>query len=503
MTDSNIKNVDLLVVGAGIYGAWMAYDASLRGLKVLLIDKGDIANATSSASSKLIHGGLRYLEQFNFSLVKKSVKERQNLFKIAPHRVSPLKFGIPVYKGSRISAWKYKLGLTLYDWFANIKDKSFKHSSFSSESFCEEFPLLKKDKLKKGFTYLDAGTDDFRYTLEIVDGAVKNGAKLKTYCELISYENQQALIKEVHSNIETKVNFKAAINTTGQWTDQLFDTKLSRLSKGIHIILPFCNLDKALLLLSPIDQRVFFAIPWYGKTMVGTTDTDYSGNIDSVEATQDDIDYLLDSFNFYLNTPFSGSEVINSFAGLRVLKNANGHPSSVSRDWEWIEHKKNIYISLGGKFTSSREDCSKLIDHICTNLNNNSDCQTQDQLFPWAPADDFETWKHKLETKAKKLDLPKEVYTPLISRHGKRSSIILDSIQADNSLAQPLFKGLPFTKAEMQFILENEYVTTFEDLIRRRMPIMLLKKTTTQELEALKESANQHLKSLHKQELKT
>ncbi|MCM8541107.1 MAG: glycerol-3-phosphate dehydrogenase/oxidase, partial [Lentisphaeraceae bacterium] len=482
MNPQSENEYDLLVVGAGIYGAWMAYDASLRGLKVLIVDKGDIANATSSASSKLIHGGLRYLEQFNFSLVKKSVKERQNLFQIAPHRVKHLKFGIPVYKGDRIAPWKYSLGLTIYDWFANIKNKAYKHQSLKAAKFLEEFPFLQEEAFTKGFTYLDANTDDFRYTLEIIDGAIAKGAELRTYCELLKYEDQTAILQNSFSKEESSVKFKYAINASGQWTDRLFDSKMCRLSKGAHIILPNIGLKQALLLLSPIDERVFFTLPWYGKTMIGTTDTDYSGDVDKVEANEEDHYYLLESFNHYLKSRFTEKDIISSFAGLRVLKNDEGHPSSVSRDWEWREMKPNIFVSLGGKLTSSREDSSLLIDHICKKMNIDKSCKTASLLFPWTPID-FDLWKEEIHIRAQKLTLSDEQMELLISRHGRRTEQILNSMEENDSLKEVFIAELPFTLAELQFVLKEEFVYTLEDLIRRRFPIILLKKLSEKEIE--------------------
>ena len=503
-TTSDIE-YDLLVTGAGIYGAWAAYDATLRGLKVLIIDKGDIAGATSSASSKLIHGGLRYLEQFNFSLVKKSVKERQKLFELAPHRVKPLTFGIPVYSYSRIPAWKYKIGLTIYDWFANLGSK-FKHRSYNPEKFSDKFPFLNIDSLKKGLTYLDANTDDFRYTFEIVDEAVRLGADLKTYHELITYKENSssvngAIIKNIFSGEESEIKFKAAINATGQWTDPLLDLSACRLSKGVHIVVPDLGTEEALLLLSPIDQRVFFILPWYGKTMIGTTDTDYRGDLNKVEAEEADIEYLLKSASHFLKKPFESKDVISSFAGLRVLKNENGHPSSVTRDWECREEKPGLYVSLGGKLTSARHDSSIMVDKVCDFLNIKQKCHTNEIPFPWS-VPDFTAWKKKRIAEGVELGLSEEALSLLINRQGKRTDIILKMIQEDSSLAQPVIDGLLFTKAEWHFALKNEHVNTLEDLVRRRFPIKLLTKISKEELQELKQEADKTLKSIGKSELK-
>ncbi len=490
---------DLLVVGAGIYGAWTAYDASLRGLKVLLIDKGDIACATSSTSSKLIHGGLRYLEQFNFSLVRKTLNERQRLLQMAPHRVQYLRFGIPIYENSRVSSWKFKAALWLYDWLANLKDKYCLHESLKKETFSERFPFLKTAALKKGFSYVDALTDDARFTLEIVDGAINSGTTLKTYCALSQYVEDNGKISgaELTDTISgelIKVNCKAAVNATGRFTDNLLSTQNCRLTKGVHLILPSTKIDEALLLLSPIDGRVFFVIPWYGKTMLGTTDTDYQGDLNNVCASEDDKDYLLKSVNHYLENSWSQDDIISSFAGLRVLKaSSSAKPSSVSRDWEYSVLENGLFVTAGGKFTSAREDSSTLVDAVCKSLKIPEKCETTSSPFPWTPNGDFHLWEEKLIELGRELLLRDKHVKTLIKRQGKRAELILNMIKSNNELAQPVVEGLQFTKAEWTYVLKNEYIKSFEDLIRRRFPILLLTVLNENTKQELFDSANQTL----------
>ncbi|MCM8526348.1 MAG: FAD-dependent oxidoreductase, partial [Lentisphaeraceae bacterium] len=290
------------------------------------------------------------------------------------------------------------------------------------------------------------------------------------------------------------------VNATGQWTDRLFDSQMCRLSKGVHILLPSIGLKDALLLLSPIDERVFFALPWYGKTMIGTTDTDFKGDTDKVCADEEDLYYLLESFNHYLNDKFKERDIISSFAGLRVLKNDQGHPSSVTRDWEWREVKENVFVSLGGKLTSAREDSCILIDHICNKLNSNKKCQTHDIPFPWAPKG-FEKWESDIKKKARELNLSEEQIDLLISRQGKRCESILQQIENKPELKENFIEDLPFTKAELFFVLEQENVRTFTDLARRRFPLVLLKKMTEKDICHLKEISNEFLISVGKEKL--
>ena len=476
---------DLLVVGAGIYGAWTAYDASLRGLNVLIIDKGDIASGTSSSSSKLIHGGLRYLEQYNFSLVGKAAKERERLMELAPHLVSSLRFGVPIYKDTRVSSWKMKIGLWLYDFLAKIKYKKYQHESLGKREFSNRFNFLKTNNLKQGFTYTDAKTDDARYTLEIIDGAVKSGAKLKTYCSLERYLETNgkitgAILKEGSEEIE--VECKAAVNATGRYTDKLLKTKNCRLSKGIHVVLPSIDCDEALLLMSPKDGRVFFLIPWYGKTMVGTTDTDYDGDLNNVEATEYDIKYLLDSINYFMKEPWHRKDVISSFAGLRVLKKEQSyHPSSVKRDWECKVLDNGLFVSSGGKFTSSRHDCSIMVDKVCSALGVEESSMTYDVWFPWVP-ENYDKFVKAAYSAGERLGIENKIIKSLIKRHGYRTSSIISMMHKDKNLIKPIVDGLPFTCAEFDFVVINEHVKCLEDVIRRRFPISLLKKLSNKEI---------------------
>ena len=278
-----------MICGGGIYGAWTAYDAALRGLKVAIVDQGDWACATSSASSKLIHGGLRYLESLDFKLVRKTLAERQMLLKTAPHRVWPLRFGIPVYKDSRLGSFRLNIGLSLYDFLADSVPKNQQYRRYPRNDFAGRFPCLDSTELKAGFTYLDAQTDDARFVLELIDGAQAIGAVCLNYCKVTRFieNNGQLCGAEIQDQVtgETALVHAAQfVNTSGQWSAGLQNEQHGiRLSKGIHLILPKILDAEALLLTAKRDGRVFFIIPWYGLTLLGTTDTDYDGDIDHAD----------------------------------------------------------------------------------------------------------------------------------------------------------------------------------------------------------------------------
>lgn len=495
------QSFDVLVCGGGIYGAWTAYDAALRGLKVAIVDRGDWACATSSASSKLIHGGLRYLESLNFKLVKKSLLERQMLMKAAPHRVWPLRFGIPVYAHGRLDRIRLWLGLTLYDLLAGMRSHSEMHRHFSQAEFAGHFPYLESSSLLGGFTYLDAQTDDARFVLELIDGALAAGAACLNYCEVTGFFEEKgricgAYLLDKISGRAGRVHARQVVNTTGQWLAATQQGQEScRLTKGVHLILPKVLNNEALLLTAKQDGRVFFMIPWYGLTLLGTTDTDYRGDIEQIEVEKNDIRYLLNEANRVLKTVnWTESDIIGQYAGLRVLKQSTeSAPSSVSRDWELETADNGLLISIGGKFTSAREDTAQIVDKICENLKLDAPSQTYGRSFPWLPEMDFKKWSESAKNEATKLGIDEESADWLIRRHGKRVAKIFSLIDNNPGSARRIFSHLPFIIADLVFSARHEMAVHLEDLLRRRMPLLVLMRMTHAEIFHLAEIAAQEL----------
>jgi glycerol-3-phosphate dehydrogenase len=479
------KHFDLLICGGGIYGAWTAYDAALRGLNVVIVEQGDWAGATSSASSKLIHGGLRYLETYDFKLVRKAIRERQRLLKLAPHRVWPLRFGVPVYKDSRIGMLRLKAGLTLYDTLAGFPDADIAHRHFDLAAFLERFPLLDSDGLKGGFTYGDAQTDDARLVLELIAGAMKAGAVCLNYCQMT--EIAESGCQARGASVEDKLDHKTAqllarqvVYTTGQWMSESKPAqRWCRLSKGVHIVMPGMKSEEALLLTAQSDGRVFFMIPWYGMTLVGTTDDDYTGDIDHVSVQAEDIDYLLAAANHYLKTTWTEEDVVGSYAGVRVMKHSDtASPSDVSRDWALKTTGDGVHYSIGGKLTSAREDAACIVDTVCERLGIDTVCTTQSLMFPWAPETDFAPWSTAFHEQAEQLGIDHECSKWLIRRHGKRAGELLHSIGNEPQLAERIVAALPFIYADLLYCTRHEMVIHLDDLLRRRMPLLILAKLT-------------------------
>ncbi len=475
------RHVDLLICGGGIYGAWTAYDAALRGLSVAIVEQGDWASATSSASSKLIHGGLRYLETFDFKLVRKAVLERQQLLELAPHRVWPLRFGVPIYQDGRMSALKLKAGLMLYDFLAGFPGGEMTHHHLDRAMFAENYPALASDGLKNGFMYGDAQTDDARLVLELIAGAMAAGAVCVNYCQLTGFMQSggQAFGATVHDQISgrsVQILARQIVCTTGQWmvaSEQGRDW--CRLTKGIHLVMPSVLGDDALLLTARSDGRVFFMIPWYGMTLVGTTDTDYKGNIDKVSVEQDEVAYLLSESNHYLKTAWTQASIVGSYAGVRVMKRSElALPSAVSRDWELKTANTGVHYSIGGKLTSAREDASRIVDVVCEQLGIDTPCATKGRLFPWAPEIDFCEWSVAVKAQAMHLGIDQESSKWLIRRHGKRVVELLGIILDAPHLIQRIDPSLPFIYADLLYCARTEMIVHLEDLLRRRMPLLIL-----------------------------
>lgn len=484
---------DLLVCGGGIYGAWVAYDAALRGLKVALVDKGDWASATSSASSKLIHGGLRYLETFDFKLVRKALKERKNLLRIAPHRVWPLRFGVPVYGDSRNGTWKLKAGLMLYDALSGGNDESMQHQYFAPPNFVGHFPFLNHQDLKGGFTYGDAQTDDARLVLELVAGAQSLGAVCVNYAELTEWCESNGVvcganIQDVETGAVLRIHARQYVSTIGQWSSQLPDARqYCRLSKGVHLVMPALNTREALLLTAKEDGRVFFFIPWYGRTLLGTTDDDYVGDIGAVNVEDADVEYLLAAANRYLDVAWTKADVIGAYAGLRVLQQSTAdRPSDVTRDWSLRTAPNHIHHSIGGKITSAREDASVIVDTVCAHLGWASSCETDQCDLPWKPQQAYRDWCNAVVTRASALGGDVESAYWLLRRHGKQVDRVLQLIEADHSCGARVTPDVPLIYADLLYCAQNEMVVHLDDLLRRRLPLMILSRW---DVDALREIA--------------
>lgn len=374
------RTFDLLVVGAGITGAGTARDAARRGLSVALVDADDFAAGTSSRSSRLIHGGVRYLEHGYFHLVFEASRERRRLLQLSPHLARPLQFTWPVYKGHRVPRWKLAAALTLYDTLALFRNVG-RHRRLSAADVLTEQPALESRDLKGGAVYWDASTDDARLTLANVLDAAAHGAVVMNHArvEALTFGSAQgpangAVVRDARGGVEVRVSAKLVVNTTGPWTDEIARMEEStkgpavRGTKGVHIAVPSARVGNrgAVTMISPDDGRVMFTLPSTpGITIVGTTDTATDEHPHEVRASRADVRYLLSACNrFFPAAKLGEGDVISAWAGIRPLVAASntGDPSSASREHSIQLSKRGVLTVTGGKLTTFREMAEQIVD---------------------------------------------------------------------------------------------------------------------------------------------
>jgi glycerol-3-phosphate dehydrogenase len=477
---------ELLVIGGGIYGCWAAYDAALRGLKTAVIEKEDWASATSSASSKLIHGGLRYLERFQVGLVRKSLAERKLLTRLGPHRVHPLRFVLPIYRDTRVGRFRMRAGLWLYDLLAGSDQPVAPHRYYARDSLLALHPHLEPAGLRGGFTYGDCGTDDARMALEVVDGALDAGAvAVNRACatELL-LENDRAVgarVVDVETNETVEVRADAVLNCAGPWGAELVHRSRPRAvppvrrTKGVHLVMPALPSDDGVLIITH-DGRVVFLIPWEGRTLLGTTDTDYNGDPDLVAVKSGDVDYLLGMANsILLDSPWGREDVIGAFAGLRTLSGGSASPSALSRELVVSEPIPGLVTPIGGKYTSSRTDSVRLVDRVAKKLDQSwLPRATHERPFPWAPPGDLAVWRRDTLTRGYELGLDEPTVTACQRRYGSRVEELFALVAERPELALPFVPDAPVCAGELVHAARCEMARTLEDVVRRRIPLVLV-----------------------------
>jgi glycerol-3-phosphate dehydrogenase len=383
----------------------------------------------------------------------------------------------------------------VYDFLAGFPDVEIAHRHFDRATFAERFPVLAGDGLKGGFTYGDAQTDDARLVLELIAGAMAAGAACVNYCQLTGLIESGgqvcgATVQDRLQNKSTQILARQIVYTTGQWTAASASGRdWCRLTKGIHLVMPAALNDEALLLTAQSDGRVFFMIPWYGMTLIGTTDTDYKGDIEHVVVEKKDVTYLLAEANHYMKIAWIEADIVGSYAGVRVMKRSDkASPSAVSRDWELKTASNGVHYSIGGKITSAREDAASIVNTVCAQLGIDTPCATKNRPFPWAPEIDFDQWSVAVNAQANQLGISQESTKWLIRRHGKRVKQVLINIEADPRLAERIVPNLSFIYADLLFCAHDEMVIHLDDLLRRRMPLLILAKLSEIPLRRLAET---------------
>lgn len=486
---------DLCVIGGGINGAGIVRDAAGRGLKVLLLEKNDLASATSSASSKLIHGGLRYLEFYEFGLVRASLKEREVLLKMAPHIIWPMDFVLPHHKAIR-PIWMIRAGLFLYDILGGRKKlKSSKALNLAKHRY--GLPL--KNQFSKGFRYSDCWVQDARLVVLNAMDAHSLGAEIKTYSECTNLLNNHGkwdvTYKDLQVGREHVITASAVINAAGPWVESLLDKNgfyendktLPRLKliKGSHIIVPRQYEGEQCYNLQQEDGRIVFAIPYeHDYTLIGTTDEAFTGDPASVAISNTEKEYLCKAFNNFFEKQISVKDIVSTYSGVRALfDDGEAEARAVTRDYRIYHHDKfdaPLFSVFGGKITTYRQLSLKAVDKLMPLLGLDKPSWTHEDPLPGGDIEDLDTLM--AEYKAQYPWLPDEMLERFKHHYGTNIDMILGNAASLEDLGEHYGEGI--YEAEIEYLINNEFALTAEDILMRRTKLALhLSKTTKAKIE--------------------
>ncbi|MCK5073070.1 MAG: glycerol-3-phosphate dehydrogenase/oxidase [Bacteriovoracaceae bacterium] len=479
------KKIDVVVIGGGITGAGIVRDCAMRGLKTMIVEKNDFSSGTSSKSGKLIHGGLRYLEFFQLKLVFESCLERHRLLKIvAPHIVRPVNFVIPFYKTTKHPKWFIALGLLTYDilsLFRNIKH----FTNIGRKKLIDMEPLLKKETSKGALAYYDCAALDTRLTIDSIKSAEEAGATILNYTEVkeINFSDAGVDLRVLNltNNNEYTVSTKTVINATGVWADELMkltsapDSFNLKMTSGIHLIfskerLPISN---TLALESVKDKRPLYLVPWKNFVLLGTTDRFFNGDKDNPTIEDSEIDYLLESLNHYFpDQNLTRNDIISITTGIRPLIGSNKGKSEgqISRDYEIITDSRGMISITGGKLTSYRSMAKKTVDRLIKKFFQERDFKKCMTISPISGGD---IEKINLDDLSKKHHVERKKLELLFERYGSNITSILSHGKHDKSKFEYISNDFPYSWAEIDYIVREEFVERLSDLLERRTIIYL------------------------------
>ena len=500
------SDFDLIIIGAGINGAGIARDAAMRGLKVLLIDKGDIGGGTSAWSTRLIHGGLRYLEHGELGLVRESLRERETLINIAPHLVEPLPILIPIYKNARRGRQRIRLGMFVYD-LLSIGKSLPRHRMLSRQEVIEKIPALETEGLEGAAVYYDAQVEFAeRLVLENVISASEHGAQVLTYTkvtELITHDDRVTGVtfKDQFTNEAQTAEAKFIVNAAGPWIDQVIgkDGGSSRLiagTKGSHIVVPAFpgSPEEAIYVEAANDRRPFFIIPWNRKYLIGTTDIRYDGDPDQVSITAEEIDYLLGETNRVLPAANIGrKDILFTYSGVRPLPFTVGlREAAITRRHFIRQHPRleNLVSIVGGKLTTYRRLSEETVDLIGRKLSFPLQaCRTANEHLPGCSFDNPNEWVREIE----RLRLGHRTSARLMRLYGARATRIEALIKDNPILAERFDRETRAIAAEVVYAFKNEFARTLADCLLRRTMVGLNSRCGLNAVESAAYVGRQHL----------
>lgn len=471
------KTFDLLVIGGGITGAGIALDAAHRGLRTALVEMQDFAAGTSSRSTKLIHGGLRYLKQLEFQLVAEVGRERAIVYENGPHVTEPEWLMLPFYKGGTLGRRSTRVGLTLYDFLAQVK-KDERHKMFNPIETSEKAPLLEKANLLGAGYYIEYKTDDARLTIEVLKKAVELGTIASNYMKVIDliYDSGKitgVVVQDGLTNASFPVYAKKIVNATGPWVDSLREIDGSKekkslyITKGVHLVFEQSRFPlKQAIYFDTQDGRMIFAIPREGKTYVGTTDTPYDGDLMKPDVTKEDCDYLLEAVNSIFPTlQLTRDDVESSWVGLRPLIAEDGKkPGEISRKNEIFIAPSGLLSIAGGKLTGYRKMAEKIVDIITNQLQQEEGIvyqKSETKSLPISGGDvggsgKFPLFKEKKLSQAKQLGISKPVAERLVKRYGSNVDFLFELYE----------KMSQIEKIDRMFLTELNYAIEYEAVIK-------------------------------------
>lgn len=477
------EEFDILIIGGGVNGAGAALDAASRGLRVALVESQDIAAGTSSRSSKLIHGGLRYLEQYDFKLVREALQERELMVSTqAPHLVKPVAFLFPLHEKVRERTY-IGAGLALYDALRGFKRALPWHKHISQKSIAEIAPSLRPDVVTGAIKYYDAQVDDARHTLTIARTAARHGAVIttRTRVESLVRDGKRvvgAYVKDLHSGKLIKVSAKATVMCAGIWSDELHESfEITpgynvQMSKGVHITVPGNAIRSQSGIILKTSVSVLFIIPWEDKWIIGTTDTPYTGDRANPVADRADVEYILEQANRVLDPVIRPEHVIGVFAGLRPLV-ADAKASAttkISREHICDRPVPGFVSVAGGKYTTYRVMAKDVIDLAATELRRLTPKSTTEKI-PLVGADGYYGYIQQKAIIAERYGVGVETVEHLLNRYGSLTTEVLDLLDDDPTLSALLDPDLPYIRAEIYYAASHEGAMSVDDVLTRRTRI--------------------------------